>query len=121
VLIVEDELFVAWHLESIVEDLDFEPCGTAADGEGAIAAARDARPDLILMDVNLRGPMDGIEAAGRITAEDPHARVVFITAYSDAATLGRIHATLPQAKVLAKPTSAAKLRSAFEAVLQSPN
>ena len=89
VLIVEDELFVAWHLESLVRDLKYDVCGLVPDGEGAVEQAADLEADLVLMDISLSGEMDGIEAARRIR-QDRDTPIIFITAYSDAATLERI-------------------------------
>jgi CheY-like chemotaxis protein len=118
VLIVEDELFVAWHLESLVRDLDLDVCALVPDGEGAIEQASDLDADLILMDISLSGRIDGVEAARRIRSERDTA-IVFITAYSDAATLARIKQEIPGAPVLAKPVSLERLRTAIASVLRS--
>lgn len=117
VLIVEDELFVAWHLESLVRDLDLDVCALVPDGEGAIEQASDLEADLILMDISLGGRIDGVEAARRIRSERA-TPIVFITAYSDAATLARIKQEVPGAPVLAKPVSLDRLRSAIASVLR---
>jgi len=66
VLIVEDELLVAWHLESLAREQNLEVCALVPDGDGAIEQATDLDADLILMDIRLAGRMDGIEAARRI-------------------------------------------------------
>ena len=63
VLIAEDELLVAWHLESLVREQSHEVCGLVPDGDGAVEQAADLNADLVLMDVRLAGRMDGIEAA----------------------------------------------------------
>src|SRR5262245_64081829 len=118
VLIVEDELFVAWHLESLVRDLKYDVCGLVPDGEGAVEQAADHKADLVLMDISLSGEMDGIEAARRIQQERK-TPIIFITAYSDAATLERIKQLVPQAPVLAKPISPERLRNAIASVLQT--
>src|SRR4051812_49372853 len=120
VLIVEDELFVAWHLESLVRDLEHDVCALVPDGEGAIEQASDLDVDLILMDISLGGRMDGVEAARRIRAQRDTA-LVFFTAYSDAAALARIKQEVPGAPVLAKPVSLERLRSAIASVLRSSN
>ena len=117
VLIVEDELFVAWHLESLVRDLKYDVCGLVPDGEGAVEQAADLEADLVLMDISLSGEMDGIEAARRIR-QDRDTPIIFITAYSDAATLARIKELVPHAPVLAKPISPERLRTAIAGVLQ---
>ena len=73
VVIVEDELLVAWHLESLVRDQHHEVCALVPDGEGAIEQAGDLDADLVLMDIRLAGRMDGIEAARRIREKSRHA------------------------------------------------
>lgn len=115
-LIVEDEIFVAWHLESLVRDLQLEVCGLVPDGEGAIELADNMEPDLVLMDVSLSGQLDGIEAARRI-CEKKNVPVIFITAYSDAATVARINREVPGSQVLGKPVSADRLRAAIDVAL----
>lgn len=117
VLIVEDEIFVAWHLEGLVRDLDYSVCGMVPDGEGAVSKAEALGADVILMDINLKGDIDGVEAARRIR-ETFDAPIIFITAYSDPKTLGRIEKTVPGATVLAKPVAAARLRTAIANALR---
>lgn len=117
VLIVEDELLVAWHLESLVRDQNLEVCGLVPDGDGAIEQAADLDVDLVLMDIRLAGPMDGIEAARRIRAQRD-TPVIFITAHGDEATRAHIERIIPGAPVLAKPITAERLREAVAAVLK---
>jgi CheY-like chemotaxis protein len=116
ILVVEDEIFVAWHLESVLQDLDYAVCGMVPDGESAIVKAEALGADVILMDINLKGDIDGVETARRIR-QSGDAQIIFITAYSDAQTLGRIEKIVPGAPVLAKPVSPARLRSAIERAL----
>src|SRR5947207_15703842 len=85
VLIVEDELLVAWHLETLARELNLDVCGLVPDGDGAIEQADDLDVDLILMDIRLAGKMDGIEAARRIR-QRRSTPIIFITAHGDAAT-----------------------------------
>src|ERR1043165_3896112 len=115
VLIVEDELLVAWHLESLVREQHLEVCGLVPDGEGAIEQATDLDVDLILMDIRLAGRMDGIEAARRIR-EQRATPIIFITAPGDSETCAYIDRVLPGAPVLAKPITADRLREALSAV-----
>ncbi len=116
VLIVEDELFVAWHLETLVRDLDLDVVGLVPDGEGAVEQAADFHPDLVLMDISLSGQIDGVEAARRICERQP-VPVIFITAYTDNETKLRIQKAVPGAQVLAKPISPDTLRRAINNVL----
>ena len=116
VLIAEDELLVAWHLESLVREQCHEVCGLVPDGDGAVEQAADLNADLVLMDVRLAGRMDGIEAA-RIIREQRGTPVIFITAHGDQATRAHIDRIVPGAPVLAKPISAERLRDAIASVL----
>ncbi len=69
VFIVEDEVLVARDVQSRLEKLGYRVIGSAARGEDAVTQVLNDLPDLILMDINLKGEMDGIEAANRIRAE----------------------------------------------------
>jgi DNA-binding NarL/FixJ family response regulator len=115
VQIVEDELLVAWHLESLVREQNLEVCGLVPDGEGAVEQAVDLDVDLILMDVRLAGRMDGIEAARRIRAQRD-TPIIFVTAHGDSATRAHIDRVLPGAPVLPKPITADRLREALALV-----
>ena len=117
VLIVEDELLVAWHLESLIRDQSLEVCGLVPDGDGAVEQATDLDVDLVLMDVRLAGRMDGIEAARRIR-EQRNTPIIFITAHGDQETRAYIDQMVPGAPVLAKPISAQRLRDAIASVLR---
>ena len=117
VLIVEDELLVAWHLESLIREQSLEVCGLVPDGDGAVEQAADLDVDLVLMDVRLAGRMDGIEAARRIR-EHRDTPIIFITAHGDQETRAHIDQMVPGAPVLAKPISAHRLRDAIAEVLR---
>ena len=116
VIIVEDELLVAWHLESLAREQNLEVCALVPDGDGAIEQAADLDVDLVLMDVRLAGRMDGIEAAKRIR-ESRDTPIIFITAHGDPTTRAHIERLLPGTPVLAKPITAQGLRDAIAAVL----
>jgi DNA-binding response OmpR family regulator len=118
VLIVEDELLVAWHLESLAREQNLEVCGLVPDGQGAVEQAIDLDVDLVLMDVRLAGRMDGIEAGRQIRAQR-NIPIIFVTAHGDAATRAHIERVLPGAPVLAKPITADRLRAAVAAVAKS--
>src|SRR4051812_14605781 len=117
VLIVEDELLVAWHLESLAREQHLDVCGLVPDGDGAIEQAVDLDVDLILMDIRLAGRMDGIEAARRIR-DQRNTPIIFITAHGDDATRARIEKVLSGVPVLAKPITADRLKEAIASVMK---
>lgn len=118
VLIVEDELLAAWHVEAIIQDLGHVVCGIEARGEDAVRAAAELAPDIVFMDVNLGTGFDGIEAARRIRTSTPIA-VVFVTAYGDTTTREKIAAAVPGALILQKPVSPNDIRMAISAQLKA--
>jgi CheY-like chemotaxis protein len=108
VLIVEDEVMIAMNLESLIEDFGFEVCAIAAMGAEAVTFAKALHPNLVLVDVSLIGGMDGVEAARQIR-EAIDARIIFVTAYASGEVLERIHSTIPDAPIVAKPVIGATL------------
>ena len=94
ILVVEDEGIVVLHIKKTLERLGYEVAGIAATGEDAIIKAMEDRPDLVLMDIVLKGPVDGIDAAEKIRAifSIP---IVYLTAHADEMTLKRAMATEP--------------------------
>ena len=115
ILVVEDENVVAMDLVSNLEKLHYPVVGVAATGEDAVRLAGSNSPGLILMDINLRGDMDGIRAAQQI-----HERffipVVYLTAYSDDATLARASVTHPFGYIL-KPFDEREIEVAIQTAL----
>jgi CheY-like chemotaxis protein len=102
-LIVEDEALIALDLQWRVTRLGYTVVALAATGPEAIQQALAHRPDLVLMDIRLRGPMDGIEAAAVIRTHLA-LPVVYLSASVEALTRARAAATHP-AGVLHKPVS----------------
>ena len=94
VLVVEDQRLVAADLEDTLKRLGYEVVGSVASGEEAIAKSIDVRPDLVLMDIRLRGEMDGIQAAAAIR-ERMEVPIVYLTAYADEETVRRAMVTGP--------------------------
>lgn len=86
ILIVEDEGIVAMDIERRLKRLGYAVTGIASSGIDAVEVTGRLTPDLVLMDVKLRGDMDGTEAARRIW-ESFAIPVVFLTAYTDEKTL----------------------------------
>jgi CheY-like chemotaxis protein len=112
VLIVEDERLVARGLERRLRSLGYMVVALASTGIEAIHQALEHQPDLVLMDIRLRGQMDGIEAVASIR-KHLNVRVVYLSAYVDEATLARAQATQPDA-FLPKPFS----NNSFQDMLQ---
>jgi CheY-like chemotaxis protein len=117
VLIAEDELLVAWHLESLAREQDLEVCGLVPDGVGAVEQSMDLDVDLVLMDIKLAGRMDGIEAARQLR-EQRDTPIIFITAHADSATRAQIGRIFPGAPVLAKPITPERLKEAVAMVMK---
>lgn len=115
VLIVEDEAIVALDLKLQLQELGYDVVGMAASGEQAIADVERHRPQLILMDVRLQGPMDGIVAAQAI--RDQHdVPLIFLTSHSDNETVRRAASAAPYG-YLTKPYQVRELRAGIEVAL----
>lgn len=115
ILVVEDERIVARDLAGALTEMGYEVPATVATGELAIEHARDLRPDLVLMDIRLPGPIDGIQAASAVR-EAHDIPVIFLTAHSDDETLRRAMQTEPVG-YLVKPFFPPQLRCAIEIAL----
>lgn len=112
ILIVEDDRIVARDIRQQLQAMGHAVAGIAADGEQALALARSANADLVLMDIRLAGPMDGIQAA-RLIREHCDVPIIFLTAYADDETLRRAHQTEPFGYLL-KPFESSQLRTVVE-------
>jgi signal transduction histidine kinase len=112
ILLVEDEWQVARDLTARLENLNYRVEGPVSTGELAVEAALRTRPDLVLMDIRLRGEMDGITAAAHI-GEQVGAPIVFLTAAYSAETFDRARNTAPYSYLI-KPVDSDELRCAIE-------
>ncbi|MBT9507532.1 response regulator [Rhodoferax sp.] len=115
ILVVEDEIIVARDIAAQLQELGYQAVGHASYGEEAIALAGQLRPDLVLMDIQLAGAMDGIAAAQAIR-EQYALPIVFLTAFAADDTLARAKLTEPYGYVL-KPFSQRELRTVLEMAL----
>lgn len=115
ILVVEDESLIAKDLSLRLSDLGYEVAAIAHTGIAGVEAAEKHRPDLILMDIMLKGDMDGIEAATEIrkVSDIP---VIYLTAYADEETLSRAKTTGAFGYIL-KPFEEREIRSAIEIAL----
>ena len=112
ILIVEDENIVAKDIENTLKRMGYTVTGIASSGEEALKKVTNKQPDLVLMDIKLKGNMDGIEAAKQLRSNF-NIPVVFLTSYSDEETLQRAKATEPYGFIL-KPFSEDDIHSTIE-------
>jgi len=115
VLIVEDEFFIALDAEEQVKSLGHSVVGTAVSAEQAIRLAGAEKPDVVLMDIRLIGPVDGITAAQEIRSRYG-VEAIFVTANTDSSTLARAESTEPLA-VLQKPQTKDRLAAQLARLL----
>lgn len=114
ILIVEDENIVGLNLHNRLTGLGYQVLGVVSSGEEALRTAEETKPDLVLMDIMLKGEMDGISAAEILKKRD--IPVVYLTAYADDSTLDRAKVTEPVGYIL-KPYEIKDLRSTIEIAL----
>lgn len=112
ILVVEDEFIVAQDLAASLVEMGYRVSDCVESGKKAIQKVSEHRPDLVLMDIVLKGPMDGIQAAGMIHKHF-NIPVIFLTAYADQSLLDRAKVTQPFAYLI-KPFSKRELHSAIE-------
>jgi PAS domain S-box-containing protein len=114
-MVVEDESIVAEDMKAMLEGFGYTVPAVAFSGEEAVRKAFDTRPDLVLMDIVLKGQMSGVEAVERIRSRC-NIPVVYVTAYADEKTVRRAKATEPFGYIL-KPFDARELQTAIEIAL----
>ncbi|WP_448204645.1 response regulator [Azospirillum sp. sgz302134] len=118
VLVVEDESIVAMYLTDVLEDMDYEVCGVAASATEALSIAEKERPSLALVDINLSGPQDGIEAA-RELRERYDVGSIFMSGANDPDLMERARTVRPRG-FLHKPYDATQLKSALDQAFAQP-
>lgn len=109
VLIVEDETIVALDIKSVLIELDFEVTDFVKNHDKAIVSVLDNKPDIILMDINLKNSKDGIETVKDIQLIE-NIPIIYLTAYSDELTINRAIKTNPISYLL-KPFKREELKS----------
>lgn len=112
ILVCEDEQIIAIDIKNTLKNLGYEVLKIVNNGPAAIKAAGELKPDLILMDIMLNGPMNGIEAAETINSQY-NIPVVYLTALSDNETLSKAKITEPFGYIL-KPFDERMLSSSVE-------
>nr|MBS0021402.1 response regulator [Gammaproteobacteria bacterium] len=115
ILIAEDEAIVAVDIQSQLEAVGYRVLAVATSGQEARDQALEMRPDMVLMDIRLSGPLDGIDAAQAIRRK-LDIPIVFLTAYADQETLQRAKATGP-CGYLVKPFNERDLYATLEIAL----
>jgi len=112
ILVVEDERIVATDIQQMLRELGYDAFAIAASAEEALARASERCPDLVLMDIRIKGTRDGITTAELLKAQFG-VSVVYLTAHADDGTLDRAKRTEPHAYLL-RPVRSAELRIAVE-------
>jgi len=115
ILIVEDEILVREDIEDCLEDLGHEVVSVASTGAEALSQIPTARPDLVLMDIRLKGDMDGVETARQIRTNF-RLPVIFLTAHADDATLQRAKAADPVGYIV-KPFAETTVNAVIQTAL----
>ena len=109
ILIVEDELITATAIAEVLEEWGYKVVGIAPSGGEALEKAFSLKPDLILMDIRLRGPIDGVQVARRIQTR-LNVPMIYLTAHSDEETLKRALFTHPYGYII-KPIQEQELHA----------
>jgi DNA-binding NarL/FixJ family response regulator len=115
-LIVEDEILIAEELRERLSDLGFSVIASVDSAEDGIAIAVREHPDLVLMDIRLKGAKDGVQAAKEIH-DQLDVTLVYLTAHSDRLTVDRAKGTHYDGFLL-KPFRAQELQSTIEIAIQ---
>ena len=121
ILIVEDESIIALNLKETLIELGYEPCGIAPNRCKTIALLeKGIQPDLILMDIYLKGPTTGIELAKELKITMPEVPVIFLTANSELATIKEASKAFSYGYII-KPYKKPSLHAAIEVAIAKVN
>ena len=112
ILVVEDESLVAKDIQNMLQGLGYKVVGVLSSGEDALRAVAEKKPDLVLMDIVLKGEVDGVNAAEKIW-EGFAIPVIYLTAFADETTLSRAKITEPFGYIL-KPFDERELQTGIE-------
>lgn len=116
VVIVEDESIVAMDLKQLLIKFGYNVAAIFSSGEQAIAGMKQLQPDIILMDIHIKGALDGIETAAHLSRE-MRTPIIYLTAHAEEATLDRARATKPYGYLL-KPFSDRELHATLQMALE---
>ena len=112
ILVVEDDTIIALTIQTRLKQFGYEVVGRASTGEDALKKVKELQPDLVLMDIHIKGPMDGIQTAERVYGFY-NIPVIYLTAYSDEKTLERAQKTSPFGYIV-KPFNDDTLRTTIK-------
>lgn len=112
ILVVEDDLLHMEKVEMAIEKLDYQMITAADNAVEAMRVIKATKPDVVLMDINLKGDMDGISLAEKINETDP-VPVIFTTSFVDKGTIDRAKLANPYAYLI-KPLEINSLQAAIE-------
>lgn len=112
ILVVEDEMIIGAKISMQLTSLGYEVTGILPRGEEAILHVKENKPDIVLLDINLKGKLDGIETAVQLQQHGP-IPIIYLTANSDEATFNKAKSTKPAA-FIAKPFKQLDLQRAIE-------
>lgn len=115
ILVVEDEAIISRDIVMTLELMQYHPVCAVRTADAAITKAREHVPDVILMDIHIKGTMDGIGAA-KIIRDELQIPVIFVTSCGDEATIARANEITPYGYVL-KPFSDRDLKVAVDSAL----
>ncbi len=115
ILVVEDESIVAKDIQQSLKKLGYEVLGVCATGDDAMEKAEKTKPDLVLMDIMLKGDVTGIDAADFVR-QKLNIPVIFLTAYADSSTLSKAKVTEPYGYII-KPFKEIDLQTNIEIAL----
>lgn len=117
ILLVEDEAITALAINMALEDMGYVTCDPVATGSQALERLPLDKPDVILMDINLTGDMDGIETACKIRSQGP-TPIIFISGYCSEDLKARAE-TIHPVEIFVKPVRPQDLQSAIERAANS--
>ncbi len=115
IMVVEDEGVVSIDIRNMLRKAGYDIAAVAFKGEEAVQKAATTKPDLVLMDIGLKGDLDGIEAAKKIR-ESLHIPVVFLTGFADENTMTKAKEVDPSGFII-KPINEEELRRIIEQTL----
>lgn len=113
---VEDERIVAFNLQQRLLKLGYDVPALAVNAEQTLRAVERYKPNVVLMDIHIEGPLDGIETASQVNKKY-HIPIIYLTAYSEETTLARAKATRPYGYLL-KPFSERELHATIQMALE---